>query len=326
MLIGIPFRGLWGLKMREGGLSLIRRCSRHLGRSPSHEEVAEWACENVRMSVKRGSWAVYRSSHLSMIDDEDLKLSVSKIYAEKGRNKGGERREKMPSKRRKDLSEKDLSKLVSELKRGKYPQWGKGAIIWLIAGVNSGLRPGEWRQSEIVKVNNKNHIRVKNSKLINFDSSSVDAVDMDGRNRTLYRNVPIHHLPENTQQLISVQSQTSRAMMEKGLHDAFYAGVRKTINRAAHSVWPEEKKAVSLYTARHAYKDRVWSQLGKMGLSTPQIEVITAVLMGQGSKKTQYAYGVGDEDSGHQEEIMAIESLDGEAKIMLGEAISSVVN
>jgi hypothetical protein len=307
--------------------SLVKQGRDALGVNASHLDIAKWACESVKMRVKYNSWCAYKSSHKAVIEDPLKRAEVEKYYKENSKNEPGQRRERRPSKRLKSISEDKFLALMSELKREKYNQWAKPARIWFTAMINTGIRPMESIGAEIISLDQKAWLRVKNAKTIsatNDIANRGEVSEQQGRNRGIYRNIPIEHLSTNERNIVSAQIAIATKMHSEGIYDDYYHGVRAVLSRASRALWPQVPKAPSLYTARHTFKDRTQSRLLNSGYSTNEVEILIAAMMGHGSRKTQYCYGINDEELIEKETVMAIQGLFNARDAILKNIISEI--
>lgn len=306
---------------------LVREGRVILGVGASHQDIARWACENVMMRVKSSSWRVYKSTHKASIQDPEIRSEVGEIYKEKGMLAKGQKRSIRPSKRKKTISESDTQKLMKELKRYAKSPWAKSVRIWFTAIKATGLRPSEFRYATIIKINEKPWLRVKNAKTITSIAAGErhrELEELHGRNRGIYRNVPLEHHDQNTLDIVNAQCITATKMAEAGqdVYDGYYNGVRNCLGNAVRNLWGVTGKRVSLYTARHTYKDQMQAKLKKEGYTNTQVEILIAALMGHGSKKTQYAYGVGDEELIEHEFTMSVDGLMTDERDLLKNIVS----
>lgn len=303
---------------------VVRAASTALGRDVTHLEAARWACENLKMHVKGASWAVYKSAHLAQISSQDEKDAVREIYLSFGKNKPGERRQRTPGKRQKSWPLVEQNELLNELKRPSYSRWGLSSRLWIVAGKATGCRPIEWLESRIVTIEGSPFLRVKNAKLISWDSSVRDIIETQGRNAILYRNIPLSHLTAEAMEYVGAQAAMAQKMAKDGLYDAYYEGVRKTIARAGKALWPARTVVPSLYTARHVYRDELTIRLRAQGFSTEETDILVSVILGHGSRKTKYAYGVGSDELSESSGEMSVGQLSSHVKVLLKQSVSII--
>lgn len=288
--------------------------------SNSWPEVAAWMCERVQPSVSASTWAVYRSALLKGVVDDGMKVRVKGVFKA---NKLISRRPKRVIKRRKGMSPGEESALMAELLGPRRKTYGRIAAIWWKAAVATGARPSEWLESAITIVDGVECLRIKNAKRIDYDDKTLlETIERQGRVSAVYRTIPLGHLPEKTVEFVRAQVAFMNGVVAKGMYLDVYESVRKTIRQAGEYLWHGEKKYPSLYTARHVYRDRMRAMLAGDGLNKGQLDVVVAVLMGHGSTKSQYAYGIDDDSIDVASSSVSIESLSPQIKVLLKQALT----
>ena len=313
---------LWGFSLNP----IRKQAERALGYGVSEEDAAKWACSTLQRRVSGGSWRTYKSRHLAEIQDDDVCSRVRKIYATDGRLQPGERRPRRKSKREKSLTNDREETLFKELRKPGYTQWAYVARMWLRATKLTGLRPVEWRSASVVSIDGHPCLRCKNAKVVKWDfftESSAAARDQ-GRVTAIYRNIPIGHLRQEDQSLIAAMAAWAGKVNSLGEFDSSYSAVRGVVYRAAKMLWPGDDTIISLYSARHAFRDGLSVQLSAGGYTPAQAKILTAVLMGHGSTETQYAYGIGSEETVSTSSVMAIQHLTKAGDVVLRRAVSQV--
>lgn len=303
--------------------SLLRRyVAERGGDSPvSWPLVAVWMCERVQGCVSASTWAVYRCALLKGVEDEGVRIRVKGIFKA---NKLNERRKRRVIKRKKGMTSEEEQALIGELLSYRRKTYGKVSAMWWKAAVAVGSRPSEWIGAAILTLDGIECVRLVNAKRIQYeDRTLLETVEKQGRVSSIYRTIPISHLPEKTKEIIRAQVAFMEGVNQRGIFDDTYSSVRKTIRAAGDYLWPGNKKVPSLYTARHIYRDRVRVMLAEEGLNRGQIDIVTAVLMGHGSTKSQYAYGVDDDYIATGSESLSLDALSPQIKVLLKQAMTS---
>ncbi len=258
------------------------------------EKMAEWMVDAVMMQVGAKSWTVYRSMFLKAIKNEELKLKIRAYFSE---NRPTKRRSKRILTRSKSLSVEHEKLLIGELLSTRRSMYGRTAAAWIKATIPTGLRPSEWCDTQIIIINELEYLKVKNIKRVSFDDKLLlETREAHGRVSGLHRTIPIHHLEEKTKQIIRAHLAKVSGAVSTGVFESLYESVRKTITASSKRLWPVAVKSPTLYTARHVYRDNLKANLFSEGLPVATVDVITAVLMGHGSKKSNYAYGIDDDE------------------------------
>jgi len=138
----------------------------------------------------------------------------------------------------------DMDELLYAVKqsinmRGK---WIRQGMRWMLVNVLVGLRPCEWRNATIKKVNGKLTLVVKNAKHT-FQRSNGESrhLDISGLRAIELRWVRMH--------LRSIE----KCVGDDGKWQQFYEAIRKTIRRVMRKLFPGMKKYPSLYSTRHQF-------------------------------------------------------------------------
>ena len=282
------------------------------------EKMAQWMVDAVMMQVSSKSWAVYRSMFLKGIDDEEVRSKIRSYFSE---NKPTKRRAKRTLTRSNELSVEHERLLIAELLSIRRSTYGRTAAAWIKATLPTGLRPSEWCDTQIIIINKLEYLKVKNIKRVSFDDKLLmKTAEAHGRVSGLHRTIPIHHLEEKTKQIIRAHLAKVSGAVSTGVFESLYESVRKTIAASAKRLWPTSVKSPTLYTARHVYRDNLRSNLLAENLSVDAVDVITAVLMGHGSKKSNYAYGIDDNEREEGGLGFEISELKSHIKVMLNVA------
>jgi integrase len=116
--------------------------------------------------------------------------------------------------------------------------WQKRAFLLFELSIHLGLRPIEWNQSIIEKVDGLTFIRIKNAKntngRANGDSRIIEVKD------ALLSD--INNLIEDI-----------ALFKEKDSFEHYYDNARVAFNKMMHKIFPKRKQHYSLYSARHQF-------------------------------------------------------------------------
>lgn len=172
-----------------------------------------------------------------------------------------------PATKRKSISKEDLSRLTCAMEASESV-WPSRALRFLQAGIEAGLRPGEWEHAEWIS---DTQIHVRNAKHTNGRSHGVSrVVDIDPE-RELSDTVRVHM--ELLRNWMAIESNT---------FEEYYTNCRKALQRACRKLWPRRESHITLYSGRHQF----CANLKAQGESKGQI----AYLMGHGSEDTATAH------------------------------------
>jgi len=188
------------------------------------------------------------------------------------------------SKKAKNINENDYLKLMdSFISIQGSSIWAERTMVFFAATLITGLRPCEWRFSEVLFHNENNKqvvlLKVKNAK------------DTNGRSHGEYRHLILNNYSDQAIQTIlqnigfvkgyiheAIKNSSELDADEQSIWDKYYSSLRKRMYETVIRLWPKRKTHPTLYTARHQFI----GNLKAAGYS--KIEV--AALAGHGSDVT----------------------------------------
>lgn len=178
---------------------------------------------------------------LVTFEDEDGEERAHRLERNRLRRKAAKKSEPRTStKKLKTLSRDKLSQLIKRL-QATSSQYGEAAADWLTAGALTGLRPCEWQHAEIVEVEDKTILRVKNAKYTHNRAHgqyrSLDISDVDGPDLTTIRR----HISR-------IKNYASR-----GAYSQIYKNCRDVLLRASRRVLGNSRRTATLYLGRHLF-------------------------------------------------------------------------
>lgn len=127
---------------------------------------------------------------------------------------------------------------------------GNALWLWLSVGIETGLRPFEWYDAEIISLNHSLHLKVKNAKNTN------------GRANGPYRHLNLDQVDPTTLGFIRAHLQVIQAIkISAGGHEAighkkyntYYSSCRRRLKVVVRRLWPDRDKYPSLYSLRHQF-------------------------------------------------------------------------
>lgn len=240
-----------------------------------------WVCKNWSKNLTQESWRSYRAPlkfiaeiylQMELIDEKSFNRINSVLDNTKGVPKK-ELEERTSRKKQKHLSIKDLKKVDNELSNSKSI-WSKPTRIWLRAGILTGLRPIEWRKSELIRENNGSlFLKVLNAK------------NSNNRANGEYRHLNLDHLDSNEIKIIKSHLKICENFSDtRDEWDSFYKGCSNLLRTKTRIAFPNRKRYPTLYSSRHQF-----SANSKASGCRPE-EI--AALMGHASDLTaQMTYG-----------------------------------
>lgn len=245
-----------------------------------------WCLKNHVKNWRTTTWRIMRSSYKFvlqlMVTNGRLKQEqVDKIYevmlSVKGVSKKDTRVKYTASKRKKSISE-DEYELIKSYLDSHGNDWGESLVLWLKAGMLTGLRPNEWVTALLTKEDEKYLLKTDNFKH-NIDRS----YDKD-------RVINITSFSQQDLLIVANQIEMAKKITEQGMYDQYYDGCRNLLYRLNKKLFPRRKKNLQLYTGRHQF-----SANAKADDSVSEKE--RAAMMGHKTTKTSEE-GYGRKSSG----------------------------
>ncbi|MBC7751136.1 MAG: hypothetical protein H7Z73_05375 [Candidatus Saccharibacteria bacterium] len=146
-------------------------------------------------------------------------------------------------------------------------KWIKPALLWMLANIQVGLRPSEWKSASLIEAGGKTTLVVVNGKNTN------------GRAHGLLRHLEVTNLKYEELKWVKLQLEAIRLYVkDDATWEIYYGGVRKTIHKITRKFLTNRNKYISLYSTRHQFSANAKSE----GMS--KIEV--AALMGHAVDET----------------------------------------
>lgn len=236
---------------------------------------AGWMLKYHSKSYKPNTWRQYRASLIFFAEQELAKNKIKKETFEKiktilNSTSGGDKKnlpDRTSAMKKKNINEKDFFIISDALKKSNN-RWAKVTLIWLKAGILTGLRPIEWRTAQIN--NTKTEIKVKNAKNTN------------GRAHGEHRIINLEHLSKEEISIVEQNLNISKQFEENQLWQSYYIGCSNILRYTSRKVLKNRKKYPTLYTGRHQYS----ANLKATGCSPNEI----AALMGHSSDQTNQSH------------------------------------
>ncbi|NUB17320.1 hypothetical protein GAY28_36490 [Azospirillum brasilense] len=125
------------------------------------------------------------------------------------------------------------------------------AFRWLIAGEYTGLRPSEWLDAKIGKIDGRPHLVLKNAK------------NTQGRTFGETRLLDLSPLPSKRIDFLRDLIDELQGYQREGRFSAVMTACRKALWRANRAIWPHRKLHVTLYSGRHQFAANAKSMMTK---------------------------------------------------------------
>lgn len=208
----------------------------------------DWCIKNHATSWASSTWRMTRLGYEMVLKQllqqqkvpvSDANSSLAKLSAVVALKKS-ERTKKTSARRKKNLTESQFLEIQSYV-QGKGNKWGKALLVWLLAGVATGLRPNEWQTAQL---NEKDGRLLLTSE--NFKANEV-------RSYAKERTIDLTQLPERYIVAIKEHLKTVEFVKSKGLYEVYAKGCADLLRLCNKKLWPHRKANVTLYTGRHQF-------------------------------------------------------------------------
>ncbi|WP_181318412.1 hypothetical protein [Photobacterium kishitanii] len=234
-------------------------------------DTAKWAKEKWASNLGRSTWRTYRSSlnyYAELMYEKQLILAtdvtdIKRILS--GQDGYIKRPTRTSASKKKNLVDNDFKILMSAVRKSTSA-YSSILRTWLYVNRMVGLRPCEWKKTEIIPYRGELCISVKNAKNTN------------GRAHGDKRYVSISHLSEKDRIVIQKFSKYCKEKNDSGGFEKMYTNCRILLHNTNHRIWKKRKRHITLYSSRHQFS----ADLKKSGSSLTEI----AYLMGHASTDT----------------------------------------
>ena len=226
-----------------------------------------WAV-GLRPSLSRSSWRQYKAALSCFLESQgtpDGRLALIALQAAwstpckrvSGRTSAQKERALRPA---------DFKAIRTFLLASEY-KWAHPTLVWLAAGLLTGLRPLEWYGAQLVDgPSGERQLQVPNAKCTN------------GRANGPMRRLDLTDLVPKL--IAMIERQLAFAAQFSSLEDfrRAHAACRKCLYKTTRALWPKRQRHVCLYTSRHQFAANAKAD----GLSRGEV----AALMGHASDET----------------------------------------
>lgn len=204
-----------------------------------------WLRDSKRLEVAPSTWITYKNAIKHATQAHPDHAAVCAILDIQPHNRRRDVHRRGAGKRQKSLSREDIAAIADWIGQRNL-RWGTPALIWLRAGMTTGLRPNEWDGARITRLpDGQAGLVVHNAKTGNQNDLHVNAE----------RIIPLGHLEE--EEYLEIVAHTDLYQRIRALGDEHFEryarGCRQTLYRAAKELWPRRKKIPNLYSGRHQF-------------------------------------------------------------------------
>lgn len=185
----------------------------------------------------------YLSTEAKSDLDEAIKRALVMKSADysKPKNNPTPRRGRTSSQKSKRLDVEDI-RLLRDATKDSRSQWVLPGLLWLSANIAVGLRPVEWRYSQLIEIDSKPFLKVLNSKHTN------------GRSHGEYRHIDLSGLIQIEMMWLRLQLRTAQQYAHSDKEwNHYYNSVRWTIHHITREHLGNRRKFPTLYSSRHQF-------------------------------------------------------------------------
>lgn len=220
-------------------------------------DFAAWML-SLREEVKSSTWRLYRQGALYMIEaiphpdvDEAIRMLTTDTASDLRQDsffppEDGRSREKRTSARKeKRFPKRDLERVIAYLDHVSRAKRAGDLRDWLIAGVNTGLRPIEWRATALEETGTGDSKRIW--------LHVLNAKATNGRGNGLARTIELTDYTPETLRAIRRMSERGLSWFERGEFDEIKGHVSQLLYHVCKKIFPDRKHLYALYSCRHQF-------------------------------------------------------------------------
>ena len=249
---------------RTRGDQLVKRFFREREIQPGMDnfnahDFAVWLLA-LRVSLRPPSWRLYRQAALmvlgSMPDDRarqamEMIEGDAPAEAEMGTGEPIEAADRVrlsSALKVKHLKHEDYVRLNAYLRMRLRSDTALTLQDWLRAGISTGLRPSEWKASEVVRYEDPHHPMGRRVYLLVLNAKATN-----GRANGVVRTLDISEFNEGA--IASVQRMSDKGLQAHaaGRYREFQSNCAQTLYQACRKLWPRRKMHYALYSCRHQF-------------------------------------------------------------------------
>lgn len=180
--------------------------------------------------------------------------------------KKSEREKKTSARRKKNMTEEQFELIQQHLTENKN-KWAKALMVWLLAGVATGLRPNEWQTASLREEGDRLILKTDNFKA------------NEQRSYAPFREIDLSGLPDRFIIAVKEHMRVVNVMIENGIYDKYAKGCGDLLRLCNKNLWPRRKANITLYTGRHQFSANAKAENGCQ-------EVERAAMMGHKTVET----------------------------------------
>lgn len=215
----------------------------------NHDLVVEWLDDNT-YTLSPATWNLYRSALVSHLKTEhpELAENIRAITTERCRKRNDlSKRPRTSAIRRKGISLREEKEIMLELAEARS-KYDTPLQLWLRVGIMTGLRPEEWRQTEIVTIKNKDALKVKNAK------------NTQGRAHGEFRHLYLDQMSDDESKAIRAWVVFVSSICQYNddennflAWEHFQRRCSLRMGVISRRIWPKKRRIPTLYSTRHQF-------------------------------------------------------------------------
>lgn len=226
-------------------------------------EFADWVL-SLKPTLKPTTWRPYKQSAkavLSTLPDSDQAIEI----LDADTVESGSEPERKPSKDRKSkggrdlprrtsavkaksISKPDFDRIVNYLRFLSSSKYGHTLADWLVAGLATGLRPGEWMATSFETSEDPQAPRGRYVWLYVLNSKNTN-----GRANGAVRTIDLSLVRDETIEAIRRMTERGREWLVRGTYGDMQGQCAQLLYNTAERMFPGRKLSIALYTTRHQF-------------------------------------------------------------------------
>jgi hypothetical protein len=211
---------------------------------------------SLKPTFKASTWRVYRQAAYHTVEglphhdtDQALAMLDTDFVEHTGEMKKGVKND--GTRRTSTLKEKkfpkdDFDRIVTYLKYFARSKLAPVLADWLKAGVWTGLRPIEWRATDLEERHADDGAVIRYLYVINGKATN-------GRGNGLVRTLDLSHAPSDVADAVRRMAQLGLEWFEDGRYDSMQSQCSQLLYGTAEKLFPGRARHYSLYSCRHQF-------------------------------------------------------------------------
>lgn len=226
-------------------LQIINRISKEKNKKINNKELVIWLIDNAN-NLSKNTFRLYKSAILYYLYEEINtfhSIEAANLLILYNSENSYKKSLKTSGKKSKNIKNDDLSKILEYLNKNNS-KWDEYIKYWLLCGIWCGLRPIEWKDSEIITYKTGDlALKIKNAKNTN------------GRANGDYRILLLTNLTSEQIEIIRKHIYYVKSFSDIGeeSYSRFYDDCSSRLNYINKKLFKNRKKNITLYSARHQF-------------------------------------------------------------------------